>query len=405
MKKKIIHLLALALTPLAVWSQAPVGPTMETNLSRIDSLTRILYMEIPSHTAAVDSFSDARLNKTTFESQMNMLGSSIPFDFHASVQAQISYLMRQSDNFFEELHKRMQLYFPIYEQVLDKYNLPQELKYVSIIESNLNPNAQSWCGAMGLWQFMPYTGRSMGMRIDYSIDERKSIMASTEKACEFFTNSMTLLNDWLLAISSYNCGAGNVQRAIARAGTREYWKVRYFLPKETQGYVPRFIATAYVLNFTKFSRYNYNGTSSVLVETPVDSSISIGHLASYLGVDESEIFTYNRELLKKTTVEKHTQTIMLPYSLSMQFLENKDSAYAFARKQAAIEDANKPVYVKKWVPHYHYVRKGQTLYSIAKSHHVTVAQLKAWNNLKKNVAPAGRNLIYYRLEWVSNKNS
>lgn len=404
MKNKLITLLAIALTPLAVWSQAPVGPSMETDLSRIDSLTRLLYMEIPSHTAAADSFSDMRLDKATFDQQMNMLGSSVPFDFHASVQAQIQYLMRQSDAFFMELHKRMQLYFPIYEQVLDKYNLPQELKYVSIIESNLNPNAVSWCGATGLWQFMPYTGRSMGMRIDYSIDERKSIMASTEKACQFFINSYTLLNDWLLAISSYNCGAGNVQRAIARAGTREYWKVRYFLPKETQGYVPRFIATAYVLNFTKFARYNYNGTSNVLVETPVDSSISIKHLATYLGVDESEIFTYNRELLKKTTVEKHTQTILMPYSLSMMFLENKDSAYAYARKMGAIEEASKPVYEKRWVPHYHHVRKGQTLYSIAKSHRVSVAQLKAWNNLKGSVAPAGRNLIYYKLEWVNTRS-
>lgn len=402
MRKTISILLALALSPLAVTGQAPVGPTMETNLARIDSLTYWLYQDIPSHNALADTVTVFTKDKATFDMQMSMLGSSIPLDFHSSVVAQIQYLMRMPESFYDQMHQRMQLYFPIFEQVLDKYNLPQELKYVSIIESNLNPVAQSWCGAMGLWQFMPYTGRSMGMRIDYSIDERKGIITSTEKACEFFTNSFNMLNDWLLAISSYNCGPGNVNKAIRRAGTRDFWKLRYFLPKETQSYVPKFIAMTYVLNFTKFSKYNHNCSSSVLVETPVDSAISIPQLAGYLGVNENEIFAINRELLKKSVVQGHTRTIMLPYNLSMQFLENRDSVYAYAKTQTATEavTSTEVSYTKKWVPHYHTVKSGQTMSSIAKRYGITVTQLKSWNNRKSSVIHPGQRLKYYKFETV-----
>jgi membrane-bound lytic murein transglycosylase D len=401
MKKIAGIILALILAPAILSGQAPVAPVMETSLSRIDSLTYWLYQDIPSHNSLADTVDVFVKDKETFDLQMSMLGSSIPMDFHSSVVAQIQYLMRMPESFYDQMHQRMQLYFPIFEQVLDKYNLPQELKYVSIIESNLNPVAQSWCGAMGLWQFMPYTGRSMGMRIDYSIDERKSIMGSTAKACEFFTNSYTLLNDWLLAISSYNCGPGNVNKAIKRAGSRDYWKVRYFLPKETQGYVPKFIAITYVLNFTKFAKYNHDCSSSVLVETPVDSAISIANLAGFLGVQESEILSYNRELLKKATVQNHTQSIMLPYHLSMQFLENRDSAYAYARSVTPVTvAAADPVLTKKWVPHYHMVKSGQTMSSIAKKYGVTVTQLKSWNNRKSTLIHPGQKLKYYKFEWI-----
>lgn len=130
--------------------------------------------------------------------------------------------------------------------------MPTELKYISVIESNLNPSAVSWCGATGLWQFMPYTGKLMGMRIGYPCDDRKSIVESTQKACEYFANSQSIFNNWLMSIASYNCGPGNVQKAIRRSGGKtNFWEVLPFLPKETQNYVPKFIAVAYVLNFTE----------------------------------------------------------------------------------------------------------------------------------------------------------
>lgn len=217
----ILALLTCLFSVLNSSAQAPIGPTMETNMDKIDSMTQLLYENIPSHIAVTDTFNHSLINQEVFKTQMNQLGSTIAFPYNQHVALHICYLMAQNSSFYEMLHKRMQLYFPIYEQVIDRYNLPQELKYVSIIESHLNPNAVSWCGATGLWQFMPYTGRSMGMRIDYTIDERKGIVQSTEKACEYFRNSYNQFGDWLMAIASYNCGPGNVQKAINRSGGKK----------------------------------------------------------------------------------------------------------------------------------------------------------------------------------------
>lgn len=400
----VFSLLTGMLYPNGAKAQAPIGPTMETNMDKIDSMTQLLYENIPSHIPVTDTFNHNQLTQDVFKTQMNQLGSCIAFPYNQHVALHIRYLMAQSSGFYDMLHKRMQLYFPIYEQVLDKYNLPQELKYVSIIESHLNPNAVSWCGATGLWQFMPYTGRSMGMRIDYSIDERKGIVQSTEKACEYFKNSYNQFGDWLMAIASYNCGPGNVQKAINRSGgSKDFWSIMPYLPRETQNYVPKFIAAAYVLSFTKHSTFNHNERSAVLVKTPVDSAISMGTIARYLSIPEDEIIGYNREFIKKSTSGTQTHYLLLPYDVSMQFMAEKDSIYAFARKVKAIEDANKPAYVQKWIPSYHKVSRGQTLYSIARRHGVTVQQIKAWNGLRSNYAPLGRTLIIYKMQWVNNR--
>lgn len=398
MTKNLLFTISLSLGIGVAYSQAPVGPRMEMNLSTIDSLTMQLYSEIPSHVAAGEESTPEIINESAYTEQVNKLGTAIPLPYNNLVSVNIGYLMRQNEAFYNMLHQRMHTYFPIYEQVLDKYKLPQELKYVSIIESHLNPNAVSWCGATGLWQFMPYTGKSMGMKIDYTLDERKSIITSTEKACEYFANSYKIFGDWLLAIASYNCGPGNVQKAINRAGgVKDFWKIKHFLPKETQAYVPKFIAAVYVLNFTKYSTFGHNQTSSLLVPTPVDSTVSLTHISSYLGVDESVIYSYNRELLRKTATPEKVQSIMLPYDLSMKFLENRDSIYAYARRQAPVQETTvQPAVVKRNVARYHTVRKGQTLYSISKRYGVTVAQLKKWNRLKSNVAPVGRRLVYYK---------
>lgn len=403
-RNPILTLIFIVLSILNLNAQAPIGPTMETNMDKIDSMTQLLYESIPSHIPVTDTFNHNLLNQETFKAQMHQLGSTIAFPYNYHVALHIRYLMAQNSGFFDMLHKRMQLYFPIYEQVLDRYNLPQELKYVSIIESHLNPNAVSWCGATGLWQFMPYTGRSMGMRIDYTIDERKGIIQSTEKACEYFRNSYNQFGDWLMAIASYNCGPGNVQKAINRSGgKKDFWSIMPFLPRETQNYVPKFIAAAYVLSFTKHSTYNHNERSAVLVKTPVDSAISMGVIARYMNIPEEDIIGYNREFIKKSTPGTQTHYLLLPYDVSMQFLAEKDSIYAFARREKAIEEANKPAYVQKWMPSYHKVTRGQTLYSIARRYGVTVQQIKAWNGLKSNYAPLGRTLIIYKMQWVNNR--
>jgi membrane-bound lytic murein transglycosylase D len=384
-------------------AQAPVViPEIRNSLDRIDSLTCQLLENIPNHDAyRCEAQWFTQLNATNFQEDMLLLGSAIPLDYNSFVRQQLYSLNIASPAYFERLHQRKLIYFPIFEQVLDRYNLPQELKYVSIIESSLNPNAVSWCGATGLWQFMPYTGKMYEMRIDQYVDERKSIIQSTEKACEFFKSSYELFGDWLLAIASYNCGPGNVKKAIARSGGKHtFWEIKPFLPKETQNYIPRFLAMAYVMNFTQLGDDSQNGRSLLTARIEVDSMIHLEHIAKMLDVPVQEIKTYNEHYIKQVVPVSGKNEIILPYNLAMEYLEREQEIFSYAREQIAIAKAAEPVYEKQTLTVYHKVRKGETLYSIATKHKVTIAQIRTWNRLGKGSIKVGQSLVIKKTGWV-----
>lgn len=198
-----------------------------------------------------DNNIDETLHLDTFKERFQFLNvnTSLPIDYndvtYNYVQKYLSY------RWYGKIIGLSAYYFPLFEQKLAQYGMPLELKYLAVVESALNPRAGSWAGASGLWQFMPITGNQYGIKKNQYINIFYDPVGNTDSAVRYLRDLYKQLGDWNLAISAYNCGAGNVNKAIRKAGSRNYWKVRPFLPKETQAYVPSFIAVNYMFNFYK----------------------------------------------------------------------------------------------------------------------------------------------------------
>jgi len=394
--KKLSLIVLTTIIGIQLEAQAPLPPAyLQNTLNRIDSLTLNLLEEIPCHVIYNQTIDTSQLDAEKFENQMHLLCSNIPFQYHESVQKYIDFYNRLGESYWDRLHERMETYFPLFEEVLDRHELPTDLKYISIIESNLNPNAVSWCGATGLWQFMPYTAKGMGMQITSQVDERKSILESTETACQYFMQSQAIFNDWLLSIASYNCGAGNVKKAIRYSGNKSnFWEIMPYLPKETQNYVPKFIAVAYVLNFTSHAQHQRNERSMVLIPQEIEQSVSLPKIASFFGEDSSSILALNCHFLAEHTYKSNGAKLVLPYGMAMNFASQYDSACEYARINPNTLPSTPTFSNKQTITHT--VKSGQTLSYIARRYGVSVSQIKTWNHLRSDVIRVGQRLTIYR---------
>lgn len=290
-------------------------------------------------------------------------------------------------------------YFPIIEEELHAAGLPMELRYLPIIESNLSIRATSRMGAVGLWQFMPATGKNLGLEINSLVDERCDILKSTRAACRFLAYLYKVYGDWTLAIAAYNCGPGNVNRAIARAGAncKTYWDIYDFLPRETRGYVPKFIAAAYAYTYHEAHNITPAPTPDcVATDTVMVSRVMhLGQVASTLNIPIETLRDLNPQYkLDIIPATKKAYSLRLPTRYTSEFVQNekeihsKDSLYL----KEYINPANLEKKRAEGVGYIYTVRSGDNLGLIAKRNRCTVNELMKWNKLKSTVIRPGQKL-------------
>ncbi len=298
-----------------------------------------------------------------------------------------------------------QYYMPIFEETFSQYNLPDELKYVAIIESALNPTAVSRAGAKGMWQFMTKTAKSYGLEINSFVDERLDPFKSSDAAARYLEDSYNLFGDWNLAISSYNCGPGNVNKAIRRSGKRDFWSVYEYLPRETRGYVPAFVGAMYAIHYSKEYGIVPNSVQlPVQVDTfMINKNLHLQQVSELVGIPFDELKGLNPQYIKDIIPGNSKPYVLrIPYNYTSAFLANEDSLYTyraeeFLNPQTLVSSKPSTSESSSTGSRISYkVRSGDSLGKIASRHHVTVAQLKSWNHLRSNTIRVGQRLYIYK---------
>lgn len=366
------------------------------------------------------------VEETLLRSRFAKLEKSIPLTYHKSSHEFVEYFIYQKADFTRRMMEKMPLYFPLFEKTLQKYGLPQELKYLSMIESGLNPTALSRVRAGGLWQFMSATGREFGLNQNGYIDERFDPVKATEAACKYLTQLYRIFGDWELALASYNTGPGNVKRAMRRSRGTTFWTIYNSLPKETRSYVPQFVAMNYMMN--------YGNDHGIFPENPeyVIPSDTI-HINGYVdlvmfcknsGIAFEELNKLNPQITK-TILPDNTRDFVLKVP-SVQFtylVSNRNSImdsctrkYVLAKAMMAgldstavdsllsteqyagqaEEDMDEPVSRVRSKKMSHTVRRGETLLSIANKNRVSVSELKRWNHMRSTRIKRGQRLVVYK---------
>lgn len=292
-------------------------------------------------------------------------------------------------------------YMPIFEEALDLYDLPLELKYLPVIESALNPMAVSRQGAVGLWQFMLATGKIYGLKVTSLIDERRDPIKSTRAAARYLKDLYDIYHDWNLVLAAYNCGPGTINKAIRRAGgEKDFWKIYNYLPKETRGYVPAFIAANYIMtyycehNITPMEMRMPEGTDTIHISRP----LNLQQIAAVCGTNIDELRALNPEF-KKDIIPGNEEPYALRLSNKMMscFIDNEDSIYnykpeVYQNRRVKVEVAAAKTGTSSGKAVYHRIKNGETLGGIAAKYGVSLSQLRRLNGIKGSAIRAGKSL-------------
>ncbi len=341
---------------------------------------------------------------SVYASRLASLPRIIPMPYNNVVRDCIDLYTERRRNLVRYMLGMADYYFPIIEEVLDKHGLPIELKYLAVVESALNPVALSRVGACGLWQFMLPTGKQYGLTINSLVDDRRDLMKATEAACAYFKDMYAIYKDWSLVMASYNCGPGNVNKAIKRSGGKtNFWDIFPYLPKETRSYVPLFIAANYVMNYYCDHNLCPLETNLPLATDTihVNKMLHLQQVSEVLQVDLEQLRALNPQY-KRDIVPGNTgdAVLKLPASDTYAFVDKEDSIYQYQ--------------VEEFLPSYlvtinggstsgvatleqvtHIVLKNENIYTIANRYGVTPQEIKKWNRLSSNRLARGKRLKLY----------
>ncbi|MFN3489145.1 MAG: LysM peptidoglycan-binding domain-containing protein [Emticicia sp.] len=361
---------------------------------------------------------------------------SIPLQYNSIVHSFVDYFIYKKPSFTKKMLERKNFYFPIFEKYLAKYNMPDELKYLAMLESGLNPKAISHAKAVGLWQFMKPTGKDFGLRVDEYVDDRMDIEKSTEAACKYFRQLYNIFGDWELVLASYNTGPGNLRRAIRRAGNvTNYWQLHPFLHKDTRAYVPQFTAIMYMMHHAaEYGIFPEEIMEPVMVEKIIiDGYLDLETFSNVSGVSIDDIqkhnpsilkgvlpahsrgfelkipaesyayFEANRQMILDSAQHQNGKPVMLASNNdviengviviggSSVRASNDDNEVEENEKPEKIEDEIKKV--RKVKKKTYTVKRGDVLNRVAEKYDVDMYDLKVWNHLKSSKIMVGQKLI------------
>lgn len=414
MKLKLAALVALVISAV----QAPVAQAQEVQPSGDAELMTLRYAE--SYDSLLNSYylrrnahrhlrSARELSLEEFDAlpdsviirRLQALHTVIPMTYNAEVRSHIRFYLKVMANKLDVMLTLCEYYHPMFEEALSRYGVPEELKYLSIVESAMNPQATSRVGAAGLWQFMYSTGKLYDLEVNSVVDERRDPYKSTVAAARHLSDLYRVFGDWQLAIAAYNCGSGNINKAIARSGgKRGFWDIYYNLPRETRGYIPSFIAVIYVMNY-----YEEHGLRPGRINLPLrsdtimlDRDVFLQFVAEETGMEMDELRTLNPQYrVDFIPGSSGMYPICLPTSRLEPFINNQDSIYArtadsLSRRPVKVEPRGKSVHSKTSGSKYYTVRKGDTLGKIASKHGISVSTLKKRNGLRSDKIRVGQKL-------------
>lgn len=401
--KRLLYILILnwMLIPVIHANDSIVAMSTDTILERIffdEALAWLDTTECTSDTLITE------LPDSIYKQRLQALPFVIEVPYNEVVRRYILRYVKHSPRQLAALQRKAEYYFPIFEDILAKHDLPYELCYMPVIESALNPQARSHMGATGLWQFMPATGKKYGLEINSLVDERMDPIRSTEAACLFLKNLYAIFQDWNLVIAAYNCGPGNVNKAIHRAGgKRDFWSIYPYLPSETRGYLPIFIAASYAMNYAE--------AHGICPATPLTTMASdtivttqrqhLKQIADNIDIPLAELRRLNPQYPRDIIPGGKAYAICLPIEKAGVYIDKQDTILAYQAKELIHNRRDEIELLHRTSVNggysingvtYYKIKEGDTLGGIAKKFRVSVKQLKAWNGLKSDMIRAGKTL-------------